>query len=309
MNYMVLDTGNTYVSSGKGYISGTEITTISGNAASASLLSYSHTNEINFKGGMQANCYFNFRNADSDSSDGGTTAINYKFCNYTRETAYSTVTAGTFVGAFSGNATTATTLQTPRTIWGQSFNGSANVSGAMTGVADITLNAGSRISKGGASGSTLYIGDSNNSGWVCLQDMCSQTGTGDTYWSIRNGGNAIFKEVTATSDERRKNIISNTKFNVKDIASARSVLFEWKDDESKKVHGGSIAQDWLGIADSFITEGDTGYYSLNYSALALCSAITIAREVVKHEDRITLLEKENARLKARVAELEERRIA
>lgn len=309
--YTILHSNNTYVSSGKGYINGTEITTISGNAASASLLSYSHTNEINFKGGMQATCYFNFRNADSDSYDGGTTAINYKFCNYTRETAYSTVTAGTFVGAFSGNATTATTLQTPRTIWGQSFNGSANVSGAMTGVADMTLNTGSRISKGAASGSILYIGDTNNSGWVCLQDMCSQTGTGDTYWSIRNGGNAIFKEVTATSDERKKNILGDTTFSVKDIADTRSILFEWKDNTGleKKVHGGSIAQDWLGKADWALNLGDDGYYSLNYGALALCSAITIAREVVKHDDEITRLKKEVVKLRERVAELEERRIA
>lgn len=378
--YTILHSNNTYVSSGKGYINGTEITTISGNAATASLLSYSHTNEINFKGGMQVNCYFNFRNADSDSQDGGTTTVNYKFCNYTRGTDYSTVTAGTFVGAFSGNATTATTLQTSRTIWGQSFDGSANVSGALTGVTTIsmtnnlllgagsegiylnrlgiswhnasnawvkdlihfdatqngydgyidannlylrcttsllvqtslvTLNAGARISKGGASGSTLYIGDTNNSGWVLLQDMCSQTGAGDTYWSIRTGGNAIFKEVTATSDERKKNILGDTTFSVKDIADTRSILFEWKDNTGleKKVHGGSIAQDWLGKADWALTLGDDGYYSLNYGALALCSAITIAREVVKHEDRITLLEKENAKLKARVAELEERRVA
>lgn len=318
-SYIILDTDNTYVSSGKGYINGTEITTISGNAATASLLSYSHTNEINFKGGMQAFCFFNYRNADTGNQDGGTTAINYKFCNYTRETDYSTVTAGTFIGAFSGNATTATTLQTPRTIWGQSFDGSANVSGAMTGVAGVTLDAGARISKGGASGSLLYIGDTNNSGWVRLQDMCSQTGTaGDTYWSIRNGGNALFKEVTATSDERKKNIISNTKFNVKDIASARSVLFEWKDNTGleKKVHGGSIAQDWLGKADWALTLGDDGYYSLNYGALALCSAITIAREVLKHDDEITRLKKEVAKqakeivdLKNKVREFEERRVA
>ena len=377
--YTILHSNNTYVTSGKGYINGTEITTISGNAATASMLSYSHTNEINFKGGMQTNCYFNYRNADSDAEDGSTTAVNYKFCNYTRNTDYTTVTAGTFVGALSGNATTATTLQTSRTIWGQSFNGSDNVSGAMTGVTSITmssslimanntyvwikdsngtsnrmlglnssnqyllgfdaknngydgyidannlylrcttnlylqtsvvtLNASARISKGAASGSLLYIGDSNNSGWVCFQDMCSQTGTGDTYWSIRNGGNALFKEVTATSDERKKNIISETKFDVKDIASARSVLFEWKEDDEKKIHGGSIAQDWLGIADSFITEGDTGYYSLNYGALALCSAITIARETVKHGNEIERLKKEVVKLRERVAELEERRVA
>ena len=118
-------------------------------------------------------------------------------------------------------------------------------------------------------------------------------------------------EVTASSDERKKNIISNTKFNVKDIASARSIIYEWNDDRDKdnekKVHGGSIAQDWLGKADSFLSQDNDGWYSINYGALALCSAITIARMTINHEDRITLLEKENAKLKARVAELEERR--
>ncbi|EKC76633.1 hypothetical protein OBE_00743, partial [human gut metagenome] len=38
-----------------------------------------------------------------------------------------TVTATTFAGALSGNAKTATTLQTARTINGVSFNGSANI--------------------------------------------------------------------------------------------------------------------------------------------------------------------------------------
>ena len=37
----------------------------------------------------------------------------------------------------TGNASTATTLQTARTIWGQSFNGSANVTGALTGATTI----------------------------------------------------------------------------------------------------------------------------------------------------------------------------
>ena len=49
-----------------------------------------------------------------------------------------TVTAPTFSGALSGNSTTATTLQTSRTIWGQSFNGSANISGTLSSVTDIT---------------------------------------------------------------------------------------------------------------------------------------------------------------------------
>ena len=120
-------------------------------------------------------------------------------------------------------------------------------------------------------------------------------------------------EVTASSDERKKNIISNTKFSVKDIASARSILYEWNDDRDKdnekKIHGGSIAQDWLGKADSFLSQDNDGWYSINYGALALCSAITIAREVVRHDDEITRLKKEVVKLRERVAELEERRIA
>lgn len=49
------------------------------------------------------------------------------------------ITANGFRGYLIGNANTATTLATARTIWGQSFNGSANVSGDMTGVGSITM--------------------------------------------------------------------------------------------------------------------------------------------------------------------------
>lgn len=57
-----------------------------------------------------------------------------------------TVTAtgfsGPLTGAVTGNASTATTLQTSRTLWGQSFNGSANVTGNLTNVGNITGSAG-----------------------------------------------------------------------------------------------------------------------------------------------------------------------
>lgn len=56
--------------------------------------------------------------------------------------------SGTLTGSLSGNASTATTLQTSRTIWGQSFNGAGNVSGSLTGVASIT--ASGNITAAGA---------------------------------------------------------------------------------------------------------------------------------------------------------------
>ncbi len=59
------------------------------------------------------------------------------------------LTTTTFIGALTGNAdtatsatsaSTATTLQNTRTIWGQNFNGSANVTGTLAlGTADLTL--------------------------------------------------------------------------------------------------------------------------------------------------------------------------
>jgi hypothetical protein len=52
------------------------------------------------------------------------------------------ITATTFVGALTGNATTATTLATSRTLWGQGFTGAANVTGSLTSVGDITGTAG-----------------------------------------------------------------------------------------------------------------------------------------------------------------------
>lgn len=44
-----------------------------------------------------------------------------------------------YSGTFTGNVSSATKLQTTRTIWGQNFNGTQNVSGNMTGVGNITM--------------------------------------------------------------------------------------------------------------------------------------------------------------------------
>lgn len=178
-------------------------------------------------------------------------------------------------------ATSATKLQTPRTIWGQSFDGTGNVNGTIyinnsdsengaiilnnnvnanarisaikdqvvfntgaairfgatnweysdwaglkydtvanaiyLGIADgtvfnyysnkrsngtlkfpgittITPDSGARI---GGSGGDLYLGDANNSGWVYVQDMCSQVNS--SYWNIRQAGSAMFKSLTVTN--------------------------------------------------------------------------------------------------------------
>ena len=96
-------------------------------------------------------------------------------------------------------------LVTARSLWGQSFNGTANVSGNMTGVGDMTLNAGARIKHGSGN---LYIGNSDNSNWIGVQDICSQSSIGDGNWSLRTSGAAHFKDTTINGTATIKDLLS-----------------------------------------------------------------------------------------------------
>ena len=107
--------------------------------------------------------------------------------------------------SITGNAGSATKLQTTRTLWGQSFNGTANISGSMTGVGDMTLDAGARIKHGSGN---LYIGNSDNSYWIGVQDICSQSSIGDGNWSLRTSGAAHFKDTTINGTATIKNLLS-----------------------------------------------------------------------------------------------------
>lgn len=59
------------------------------------------------------------------------------------------------------------------------------------GITTITPDGGARI---GGSGDSLYIGNANNTGWVYVQDMCSQVNS--SYWKITQYGSATFKSLT-----------------------------------------------------------------------------------------------------------------
>ena len=63
----------------------------------------------------------------------------------------------------------------------------------LAGIKTITPDSGARI---GGSGGNLYLGNANNSGWVCTQDICSQINS--SYWNITQNGSATFKSLTVT---------------------------------------------------------------------------------------------------------------
>jgi hypothetical protein len=225
---------------------------------------------------------------------------------YLTASAISDMATKTWVGnnylGLHATADAATKLATARTLWGQSFDGTANVSGNMSDVGDIALGNGKRIynaAQGG--GGSLYIGRSDDGGWVYISDMCSRQGS--TYWNVTSAGNATFANVlsngyvTALSDIRKKNVTGEVELDVNAIALARLIRFTWKDRKfDKNEHVGGIAQEWQKILPEAVHEAADGTLSMDYGAIGVISAVTLARKVVEQERRLEELEARIKRL-------------
>lgn len=108
----------------------------------------------------------------------------------------------------------------------------------LAGIKTITPDSGARI---GGNGS-LYLGDANNSGWVYVQDMCSQVGS--TYWQISQSGNAHF-----TSIDINSGATFNGPVKVNNMLTARGTMFTTSD---SNVYGTSL-QNWDGSIGANVT--------------------------------------------------------
>lgn len=224
------------------------------------------------------------------------------------------------------NVASATKLQTARTLWGQSFDGTANVSGALTNVTSI--NASSIIYASefrlNSSKARLFFDSNTNYTWV-------QGGSEGSYLHMSSmwGGNLGLFIVHATttrctggfyadgyvsakgqntsSDLRLKTPLGDpVGLDVEQIARAPLFLFRWKDG-TPGVEVGSSAQYWQGVLPAAVKERG-GWLEMAYGNLALAAVITTARTVVDHEARIKELEEENMKLKEKL-EMMERRVA
>ena len=107
-----------------------------------------------------------------------------------------------------------------------------------------------------------------------------------------------------SSDIRLKDVYDyNALVAVDTIASAPAIRFTWKNSEDKKLHCGTIAQYWQTVMSECVEQGSDGYLAMQYDVIALLAAISIAKKVTDHEERITELEKENKRLKKELEQL------
>lgn len=89
----------------------------------------------------------------------------------------------------------------------------------LAGITTITPDSGARI---GGSGGDLFLGNNNNSGWVKVQDMCSQQST--NYWRIYQGGGAVFNNLTINAGSTFNGAVK-----VNNMLTAKGIMFTTAD--------------------------------------------------------------------------------
>lgn len=193
---------------------------------------------------------------------------------------------------YATNAVNATKLGTARTIWGQSFDGSANVSGAMTGVTSMD--------------GLIYFDTSHNYigiGNTTPNYKLDVTGVIHSSAGMFSDGYVSALGQNTSSDERLKDIKGDIDLSVGLYANAPSKLFEWKDNKALGTQVGTIAQYWERELPQVVHDRGDGYLSMQYDVTALLGTITIAKKVQNHEEIIKKLERENEALRAQLKEL------
>ena len=170
-----------------------------------------------------------FKKSNSSSSyvltgDGGHAAISGLSVNYANTS-----------GACTGNAATATKLQTARTIWGQSFDGSGNISGSLTGVTNIAANGAVFSNNYNVSGNTAvaafifnkggdYFGIGPSSGSTSNVGFGTTTNITGTWKSemmtITTSGNVGIGTTSPTS----KLHVAGTGYFAGDVSSASNII-------------------------------------------------------------------------------------
>jgi hypothetical protein len=211
--------------------------------------------------------------------------------------------AGTITAALTGNASTATTLQTARTINGVSFNGAANITvadatklplagGAMTGPITTTSTFDGRdVSVDGTKLDGIAAGATNVTNNNQITNGAGYT-TYTANQAVDTSSSVTFSSVTAatintTSDIRLKDNIRTFESAMDVVSQLRGVRFAWKETGVETV--GLIAQEVEKVLPELIgTNADTGLKSVSYSNM-----VAVLIEAVKE-------------LKAEIEELKKR---
>lgn len=231
--------------------------------------------------------------------------------------ANTTYTSSTVANSYNTNVSRPTTsragyadkLTTARTLWGRSFDGTANIDGNLDNVGVITSKGGIWLDLKGSSGVAFYSGGS-------LSAVINSTGMGignsSPSQKLHVTGNIIATgAITAkasSSDIRLKTDIQDydamgiirkfrsVKYHWNNLAKRNSEIFN-----HKKWNYGLIAQDLLSDGYSqWVSDIFKDYYTIDYERLIP----VVWKGLQEVDDEVTKLRKEVVRLNKRISELE-----
>ena len=196
----------------------------------------------------------------------------------------------------SSNVASATKLQTPRSIWGQSFDGTNNITGTVEAEAyrgrSIRIECeddgtpGNRAHEINDFNSILYLQRNTSNNLVCCMGGGNVgIGTVSPSQKLHVAGNVLATGFYESSDIQLKTNIQPINF----TNNIELVSFNWKKDGSKSY--GVIAQQVEEHYPELVsTDESTGYKSVNYDAVLIIKCAQL-------ENRIKQLEKELEDLK------------
>jgi hypothetical protein len=171
-------------------------------------------------------------------------------------------------------------LLTARSLWGNSWNGSGDLTGAIT-----------------VAGESHFYYSSYTDPWSGISCAIKASG------NVAVGG-ALYStgEVTAGSDIRHKSVTEYLpEIAPEKISAAPIFKFKWTDRDDDKIHIGTSAQYWQEILPEIVT--GTDFLTLNYPVLATILAVQASRRIDRIEQRILVLEQENRELKQEISKL------
>ena len=216
---------------------------------------------------------------------------------------------------FTGNAATATKLQTARTLTigntGKSFNGSANVSWTLSEIGaaavDHVNHTNIEFFPGTASGHGGYIDFHFNNSSADYTSRIIEYQSGKLQFEASNGFvfNAAItaSNFIATSDMRLKDVTGeDAVLDAEVIADAPLFRFRWKEREDGTEYIGTSAQYWQERCPQVVCDAD-GRLGVDYGALGVAAGVSLAREVVELRARVKTLEDRLARMEAMMSKL------